>query len=370
MRRRTFFRTVGGLSVGGLAGCLGGVSSGGSGAEGTESNDDSTASSVEPPLVEDRPDAVYLPTHFEGMDVVGTQSAGDYTCALAYTYPHRFWLVKPDGLTTVAVEPEDTVHVMPIVWHTETGLVPPDRNPQLTFTRDGETVAELSPWPMLSQPMGFHFGDNVALGGEGVFDIDVRVGSPSIRRTGALADSGGDVSFSFEFEFAASALDEIMVSDIPADEEGTAGAVEPMAMEMLPSTQVPAERDLPGTVRGTATSGDAVFVVTTLADATPFSGTTDETYVAVSPRTPHNRYMLPQMALSGTLRRDGETVFDGYLQSTLDPDLAYHYGAVVPEISAADEFTITVDSPPQAARHEGYETAFLDMDSMTMTLTE
>ncbi len=361
---------VGGLSVSGLAGCLGGGRSGDAGAAATEPNDDSTASSGEPPLVEDRPDAVYLPTHFEGMDVVGTQSVGDYTCALAYTYPHRFWLVKPDGLTTVAIEPEDTVHVMPIVWHTETSIVPPDRNPQLTFTQDGETVSELSPWPMLSQPMGFHFGDNVALNSEGVFDIDVRVGSPSIRRTGALADSGGDVSFSFEFEFTESALDDIMVSNIPTDEEGTAGAVEPMAMEMLPSTQVPAERDLPGTVRGTATSGDAVFVVTTLADATPFGGTADETYVAVSPRTPYNRYMLPQMALSGTLTRDGETVFDGYLQATLDSDLAYHYGAVVHSVDAGNEFTITVDSPPQTARHEGYETALLDMDPMTIPFAE
>lgn len=93
----------------------------------------------EPPLVEDRPKAVYYPTHSEGMKMVGTNERGsmsmsesgsnsgmnntskmtmdrsggspmddstgeggggtsDYAFALMYSYPHRFWTspaVKP-----------------------------------------------------------------------------------------------------------------------------------------------------------------------------------------------------------------------------------------------------------------------------------
>jgi hypothetical protein len=100
-----------------------------------------------------------------------------------------------------------------------------------------------------------------------------------------------------EFDFQQSTLEDIRYRDIPADSEGTGSAVEPMDMEMLPSTQVPEDGSLPGTVLGTATSGGARFAVTTLSDATPFGGDDDEVYLAVSPRTPHNRYMLPLIRL-------------------------------------------------------------------------
>nr|WP_283102418.1 iron transporter [Haloplanus sp. XH21] len=309
-----------------------------------------------------------MPTHIEGMEMAGMQSNGSYKCALTYTYPHRFWLVTGSRRKKVDIKSNDSVHLMPVVWETETGIVPPDINPQVQITQDGESVAQLAPWPMLSQPMGFHFGDNVQLGGNGTYQVEVSIGSPSTRRTGSLENNQGQATFSFEFDFQQSALEEIMYRDIPSDTEGTKGAVDPMGMEMMPSTQVPTETDLPGTVRGSATSGDAKFVVTTLTDATPFGGSEDERYLAISPRTPYNRYMLPLMSLSGTLNRGDDAVYDDILQSTIDPELGYHYGAVVDSVESGDELTITVDSPPQTARHEGYETAFFEMDEMTVSL--
>jgi hypothetical protein len=216
--------------------------------------------------------------------------------------------------------------------------------------------------------MGFHFGDNVQLDGEGTYRVEVSVGTPSTRRTGSLAGERDPASFAFDFDFRRSNLSEILYRDVPADREGTKGAVEPMGMDRMPSTRVPAEGELPGTVRGTATSGDARFVVTTLPDATPFGGSADEQYLAVSPRTPYNRYMLPMMALSTTLTRGEETVYDGVLRATIDPDLSYHYGAVVPDVESGDALTVTVDSPPQTARHEGYEQAFVEMEPMDLTL--
>lgn len=353
MRRRDFLGTVGGAALTGLAGCTGLFE---------------TRSARAPPLPENRPNAVYFPTHVEGMKMVDMQSSGSYKCALTYTFPHRFWLVTGSRREKVEIKSQDSVHLMPVVWDTETGIVPPDINPQVSVTQDGESVTQLSPWPMLSQPMGFHFGDNVQLGGNGTYQVDVSIGSPSTRRTGSLADNQGQASFTFEFDFQQSTLEEIMYRDIPSEKEGTEGAVDPMGMEMMPSTQVPAESDLSGTVRGTATSGDAPFVVTTLSDATPFGGEENDTYIAVSPRTPYNRFMLPLMSLSGTLTRGNETIYDGILQSTIDPDLSYHYGAVVSGVESGDELTITVEAPPQTARHEGYEMAFFEMDEMTMSL--
>jgi len=130
---------------------------------------------------------------------------------------------------------------------------------------------------------------------------------------------------------------------------------------MLPLSVAPSGDELPGRVLGEAESGDAVL----LATAADSDG---GTYLAVSLRTPYNGYVLPMMALSATLERDGSTVFEGPLQKAIDPDRAYHYGAVVDGVEAGDELTVTVDAPPQVSRHEGYETAFLDMPEVTYSV--
>jgi hypothetical protein len=268
----------------------------------------------------------------------------------------------------VPAQDDDAVHLMPVVWDEATGIVPPDVNPQVTISQDGTTVSELSPWPMLSQPMGFHFGDNVGLDGEGTYQVEISIGEASSRRTGSLADTEGGASFGFEFEFAQSTLDDIMVRQVPDEQQGTAGAVDPMSMEMVPSTQVPAESDLPGDVRGSGTSGDGAFVVTVLEGATGYGGDASQQYLAVSARTPYNRYPLTHMSLSATLERGGETVYDDALATTIDPDLHAHYGTVVDGVESGDALTITIDAPPQTARHEGYETAFFEMPPLSMTL--
>jgi hypothetical protein len=354
MRRREVLGGLAGAGAAGLSGCLGLFE--------TES------ARQAPPLVEDRPDAVYYPTHVEGMEMAGMKRQDGYACALTYTYPHRFWLMTGTRSERVDIADGDSVHLMPVVWETETGIVPPDVNPQVAIERDGGEVAQFAPWPMLSQPMGFHFGDNVGLPGNDVYDVTVSIGSPSTRRTGAAADATGNVEFEFEFDYREGNVGAISYRDIPSDTEGTPGAVEPMDMEMMPSTRAPARESMPGTVRGSATSGDAAFVVTTLEDATPFGGGEEETYLAVSPRTPYNRYVLPMMSLSATLERGDETVYDDVLRATIDPDLRYHYGAVVSGVESGDALTVTVDAPPQTARHEGYETAFVDMPAMDLTL--
>ena len=130
-----------------------------------------------------------------------------------------------------------------------------------------------------------------------------------------------------------------------------------MSMEAVPLSLAPTEAELPGTVRGAAMSNDARLVVTTL-DSPPAGVDGDGPYLAVSARTRYNRTVLPAMALSGTLSRDGTTVFDGQLTATLDPKLNYHYGTVVDSVESGDDLTLRPTVQPQTARHEGYETAF------------
>jgi hypothetical protein len=355
MRRREALGVVGSLATVGVAGCNGLAEPG-------------AQNENRPPAIEDKPEAVYHPTHVEGMQMAGMDGAGGYKCALTYSFPHRFWLVTGTRRKVVDVQSDDTVHLMPVVWDTDTGIIPPDVNPQVTIGQDGSTVTTLSPWPMLSQPMGFHFGDNVAFPGEGTYQVEISIGEPSSRRSGSLAENSGGASFTFDLEFTRSRLEEIMVREIPAEKQGTRGAVEPMSMEMMPSTQVPPESDLPGEVRGTASSGDGAFVVTVLEDATPFGGGESQQYLAISARTPYNRYPLTHMSLSATLTRGDEAVYDDALTSVIDPEIHAHYGAAVDDIDTGDELTITVDAPPQTARHEGYETAFVDMPSVSITL--
>lgn len=321
----------------------------------------------EPPVVEDRPDAVYIPTHVEGMEMSGMVEAGEYTVALSYSYPHRFWLVTGRETERVSVQDDDSIHLMMSAWDTETGVVLPTASHTIELTRDGDLVDERSLWPMLSQSMGYHFGDNVALTGDGTYTATVRIDPIDARRTGAFADRFDEtVTAEIEFPYSQETRDDITV-EMLEDRQGEEGAVEPMEMEMLPVAEAPPSDALPGEVLGEATSGDARFVSTVVRDADRF-GVEGESYLAVSPRTPYNRFPLPFTTLSATLTRDGDAVFEGALRATVDPELGYHYGAGIEGIESGDTLTIAVESPPQVARHEGYETAFLEMPDVEFTV--
>jgi hypothetical protein len=122
-------------------------------------------------------------------------------------------------------------------------------------------------------------------------------------------------------------------------------------------------------VLGTVTSDDARLLATVL-DAPPDGVTGDGPYLAISARTPYNRLVLPAMALEARVDRRGETAFEGDLVRTLDADLGYHYGAALGDAAteSGDGLTLTPTLPPQVARHEGYERAFLEMDPVTLAV--
>lgn len=365
MNRRRFVATLGAACSLGLAGCTRFSSGEGIGGSGSDQTTKTSYGNV-PPVLADRPDEPYYPTHVEGMNTVEKQTSGEYACALTFTFPHRFWLTTGTQTRKVVITKDDSVHLMPVIWHTGENLVPPDLSPQMSIERGGETVTDFAPWPMLSQPMGFHYGDNVALPEDDTYSVTVTAGSPSGRRTGGL-ELNDPLSFEFEWDYRDAEVQAIDYRDIGSDREGLPGAVPPMDMMTVPMTQAPKPDDLPGTVTELGSTNGAEFYATIIDDASEYGGTSDESYLVVSPRTKYNRFILPMMSLSATLDHDSETVHDGSLADTLDPDLGSHYGTTIDAIDGGAELGLTVDAPPQTARHEGYETAFIDMEGLNGT---
>ena len=342
--RRRLLRVTCGVGLGALAGCSGLLQE-----ESTTGN---------PPVLDDRPDEIYLPSHAEGMKMIGVQEADGRKVGLTYSYGHRFWTVT--GTETNKVPPGGDVHLMASIWDPDSGTVlPVDTGLSIVVRKGGEEVTTRSPWTMLSQNMGFHYGDNFALDGEGAYTIAVETGAVGVDRVGGFADRFGDsATVKFEWEYSEQARDEIPYRTL--DNAGEPGALDPVEMDVLPLSFAPSTDDLPGTVLGSAEAGDVAFV------ATVRSGD-DGDYLAVSPRTKYNGYVLPAMSLSATLSRDGSSVFDDILTAAVGPDLGYHYGATVDAVESGDELTVTTDAPPQVSRHEGYETAFTDVPDVSVT---
>lgn len=316
-------------------------------------------------LVEDPPDAVYYPTHVDGMEMAGMGNAGPYKVAVFYTFPHRFWTLTGTRKKTVEASEDADIHLMAAAWDAESGLVVPTANNTVTVTKGGKSVDQRTLWPMLSQPMSFHFGDNVALDGDGTYTARVEISPPDATLTGDFEGRFAEpATTEIEFDFAQTVLDEVMYRPLK-EKQGQKGAVEPMKMEKVPIASTPPEDSFPGEVISVPTSGDAKFVLATVS-ADRFDG--DGTWFVVSPRTPYNAYPLPFTSLAATIERGGETILDDSLAATFDPELGYHYGASVDGIESGDSISLSVETPPQVARHEGYETAFLDMPAMDVTV--
>ncbi|MFA9415625.1 iron transporter [Natrinema sp. HArc-T2] len=337
------------------------------------------------PMLENPPDAVYLPGHRKSMRMLEPVAAGEYRLAPMLTYPHPFWLVTRTDSQLVEPEAGRGIHLMLVVWDVVTGhVLPIDVSPRATVEGDDGWQRRRSLWPMLSQEMGLHFGDNITLPGDGTYIVEIDLPPVTTRRTGAFAGRFGDgATATFEFTYD-QAFRETVVEGIELlDRErwGERGALEPMthgddgAGRMhsgIPYSALPSADEYPGTLLGESDPesrnglpriGDAAFVVTLLESGSRLADG-DDRYLLVSPRTPYNRVPLPNMSLRATVDRDGSTVVDHDLVGTLDGEVGFHYGHSLTDVQPGDSVTITVESPPQVTRHQGYETAFFELESI------
>jgi hypothetical protein len=352
MRRRRFLALGTGVGAVGLAGCTG---RSGGGEDGTPPAEGTTA-----PADAALPDGIYVQRFRETVAMQGTTESGSFAVGLLYSVPHRFWTVT--GTDRRPTPRGGDVHLMATVWDTETGRVLPETGVSVEIERGGELVSQEVIYPMLSQRMGFHYGGNFSLAGDGEYTGQVSVGGLDIRRTGAFRgrfDEPTTLAIPFRFD----ETEREKVRSEPLEQYGRRGAVRPMEMGALPESRAPAESALPG-VLGTVRSDDAVFAV---GETTPPAGIDGDRYLYASVRTRYNRLVLPAMGLSARLEAD-DAGFDRPLRRTLDPELGYHYGTTVPAAVADGKLTVTTEIPPQVARHEGYERAFLEMRPASLSV--
>ena len=335
MNRRSLLHSATAAATVGLAGCLG---DGGETTEtaldiGTESTADSPAPTDEPTATRtptpDGPSGVYVQSFRETMVMPGTATAGDYRFALLLATPHQFWTVSVDERSETPIEKRDDVHLMASVWDPETGTVLPDSGLSVEILRDGAFVSQEVIYRMISQRMGFHYGANFGLDGDGTYTARLSVGGVSARRTGALSGRFGDgETVEIGFEWSKAVREQLKTEQL--DTAGKRGALRPMETDALPQPRAPEPAALPGTGLGTGQSDDAKLVATQLAGDAARQFTDGGPYLVVSARTPFNRLVLPAMGLSASVVRDSETVFEGTVEPTLDPELGYHYGAALP----------------------------------------
>ncbi|MFB6271014.1 MAG: fe2+ transport protein, partial [Halobacterium sp.] len=338
MRRRRFLARASAFASSALlAGCTDST-------DGTDSTTAPPTSTTGTTSTSEKPDGIYIQSFQERMSMQGTASVGDYSVALMFTVPHTFWTLTNWERSVTAKTDADAVHLMAAVWDDETGTVLPDAGLSVELTMDDYVSQEVI-YPMLSQPMGFHYGGNFPLGaGDGTYTANVSIGGISARTTGAFEGRfQGAETAEMTVEFTEESRSRVGSS--PVDAAGDPGALSPMETS-YPKSVAPGPDGLPGTVHGTAAIDDAYFDVVTL-DSAERVGKPEAAYLAVSARTRYNDYELSAMGLDATLERDGETVYDGGLARTLSPDLGYHYGAAVPSAEAGDELTLSVRVPPQ-----------------------
>jgi len=177
-------------------------------------------------IVDNPPEGtVYMPTHRDGMVMLGSDTAGGYKVSFSYTYPHQFWTVTGDRAEFVDLADGDDAHLMATVRDAETGVpLPVDTGASLEILDGGETVFERGPWTMVSQTMGFHLGDNVPFDGDGEYVARLSLGEPDARLTGSFGgrfEEGGTAEV--EFEYARSERDDIGCEEIDEEERGTPG---------------------------------------------------------------------------------------------------------------------------------------------------
>jgi hypothetical protein len=360
MRRRTFL-AAGTLGLAGVAGCtsLGGTGDGTPTAT-AEPTDTSTATPTG--SESDLPDGVYVQSFRESMAMQGTAQSGEFAAGLMYAAPHAFWNVN--GTDLQKTPRTGSIHLMAVAWDPETNTVLPETGLSVEILQDGELVSEEVIYPMLSQRMGFHYGGNFSLPGDGGYTGRVSIGGLNVRRTGSYRGKFGE-SATVEIPFAFNEEEREKVSVTELDAYGQRGAVKPMEMMMLPQATAPPESELPN-VLGKPRSDDAVLLTGTseVPDGAEGSGE----YLYVSARTPYNKLVLPAMGLNAVVEGSGGTTFEGPLQRALDTDLGYHYGAAMDgSVASGDTVRLEPTVPPQVARHEGYERAFLQMEPVEFT---
>jgi hypothetical protein len=78
--------------------------------------------------------------------------------------------------------PKTSFHLMVMLNDAHTGVAIPYASVWATITRNGKVVYDERQWPMLSEYMGPHYGNNVALPGAGAYKLSLLISPPVSAR--------------------------------------------------------------------------------------------------------------------------------------------------------------------------------------------
>lgn len=326
-------------------------------------------------LVIDRPDEIYVPPKVDGMVVWGTAEADGYAISLSATRPHRFWTITGRETNQIAMRDAHSVHLMASLWSSETDrFVPADV--RVSIHRGGDRVIDRTLWPMLSQRMGIHYGDNVALPTSGSYRATVRVIPHGTDRPDEEAFE--PMALDVEFEYEPAEIEALDLTILEESRRGRPGAVEAMGQDHHDHEGV--DRDEHGDHAGThghppvPTAPPAATFPDVLADELRgdyrlvVAKTEREfgEYLLVSPRTRYNEFPLPFSSFAVSVDRGPSGTKAHSLTEVTHPTLGHHYRVVVDSLPSGATITIALETPPQVARHEGYETAFFELSDLSL----
>lgn len=349
--RRAFLRTGAALAAGvGVAGCSAGRD----------------AAVITPTAGTAGSRGVYVPPHVHERAVGGTTTSGAYAFGVAFSVPDYYWAVDGTTARQVLPAPGDNIQLMATVWARDTAIVLPHVALRATVEMGGEAVAEPSLVPLLNQRWGLHAVANLEIDRYGDLLVHLDASPASIRLTGGFQEELDEPArTAVPMTFSRTA--EQGLETVYARNSGDPGAFRATPAGGIPVGRQPDPSDLPGTVAGRGTSDDASIAVAAVPpDASPLVD--GRPYLAVSASTPYNRFSLPTMRVRGRLIRDDESVMAGEFTRTIDPMRGYHYGAAVDRLADGDVLRLSFPTPPQIARYEGYERAFLEMPDIELTL--
>ncbi len=78
--------------------------------------------------------------------------------------------------------PKTSFHLMVMLNDAHTGVAIPYASVWATIIRDGKVVYDERQWPMLSEYMGPHYGNNVSLPGAGTYQLKLLISPPVSAR--------------------------------------------------------------------------------------------------------------------------------------------------------------------------------------------
>lgn len=320
-------------------------------------------------IVVDRPDEIYVPPKVDGMVVWGTAEADGYSIALSATRPHWFWTVTGRETNQIAMRDAHSAHLMVSVWDADSHRFVPSEM-QVSIQRDDEGVLDRTLWPMLSQRMGVHYGDNVALPDDGRYRATVRAIPLETERFSRQFDPA---TLDIEFEYSAEEIEGLDLTFLEESRRGRPGAVEPMGQDdhadhddhgdhagshdHPPVPTAPPAEAFPEVIADEVRGDYRLLVARVERESAD--------YLLVSPRTRYNGFPLPFSSFSVRIERaSGAESFP--LSEATHPEFGHHYGASIDPTPSGTMLTVGLDTPPQIARHEGYETALFDLPALSL----